>query len=861
MNKNALVLIKENQLSFTLNQDIKTKTNIQYNLNQNELSKIFNTLYDSNFLILINELSTQIQSLYKSSNNNFSLIKAFFENENNENKQQHFTDIQNNFNNLESLMSQFYSSAKVLFKKMKFYRNEKMKSFDLIPVSRIHKRSNTNLNDKNGKNKTTVPLLNFENIKNTANINKVNSNSGWESERSQKNQKQFRLDTINDLNTNNLNNSNNTNINFNNSSNSNNFSQSCNTTVDKESNIFLIEEKNQCSNSNLSFEYYENLSKEIQTLEEAILPYEENNSKIIDIINNIKKIVNSMKINLSNNNLSHENQDKNNNTDVTNKINTLNEENNNIKKQFEKYKSEEKTKRKFLENQIINLSNKISEYEKAKKKADKKLKEMNNKYEEEISMKYSELKEEIKTKEEKIKILEEKIKENEEYISNKDKDIVSLQKNIKAPDIKPSMNNENENNEIIKLKELNDKYNSIIKNLQKENKDIINNYNKELVKKEELIQEYKKKYENEIKNNKNANIDEQNMGENNDIKLRRYKNTNNIPIPKRNYNLEDNEKKYRFLYNTINNFNKKKTRNNSSNLYSSSNAITINTNPSENDINGLLNSSGKKSKINSSYNSEQNKNIDIDQKNNVYDNIINKINPENYSIIKIYQYNSKLRWILFKKNKKANEVNHIRYNLGNNKKIKTIYKIDYDYEDFIWCPYKDVNAFSEFGDLSLFKEKEKEYDNIIIKLNQKNKIYESYIEKLKNENLNLNNMILKYKSEVKEDKNFIGVSFIDEDPEGSKFFDDKCCEDILKGLDKNKENTKIKGKENCHYNINLKNSIDMLMTKVIPSENVISLISSILRQLGCSDEDIVRLIGNHRGVIQIPSPMNKQRNK
>ena len=48
---------------------------------------------------------------------------------------------------------------------------------------------------------------------------------------------------------------------------------------------------------------------------------------------------------------------------------------------------------------------------------------------------------------------------------------------------------------------------------------------------------------------------------------------------------------------------------------------------------------------------------------------------------------------------------------------------------------------------------------------------------------------------MKDDQNFIGVSFIEEDSEISKFIDDKCCEDILIGLDKNKDNMNNKHKE------------------------------------------------------------------
>ena len=111
------------------------------------------------------------------------------------------------------------------------------------------------------------------------------------------------------------------------------------------------------------------------------------------------------------------------------------------------------------------------------------------------------------------------------------------------------------------------------------------------------------------------------------------------------------------------------------------------------------------------------------------------------------------------------------------------------------------------------------------------------------------------KCEAKPDKNFIGVSFIDDDPENSKFLDDKCCEDILRGLDKNPNRNN--SKRNSCYTDKLKSSIDKLMTKVFPNEDIYSLMANILSQLGCSNEDICKLIGNHRGVISIPFNQNK----
>ena len=688
-----MILTKENILSFSLYQDIKIKNSIQNTFRQNEFAQMFNKLYDSNFLALINDLSSQIQSFYKSSNTQFNIMKSLFtQNENNK----QITDIQNTFNNIELSMSQFYSAAKILFKKMKIYRNEKMKSTNLLSTNRTYKRSNTIIADKSKKN---IPLLlNLDNIRDNLNKNIINYNSGWDSERSQKNKTLLNADIITEpnTNTNNMNNPNNTNAIYNNS---NNFSLSCNTTIDKESNILLIEEKNQYSN--ILLEYVDSLNKHIKSLEEALSLHEDNNNnndnnnKIINIINNFKKISNSIKDNISTFSMNSDNQDKKIISDLSNKINLLNEENINVKKQYEKYRNEEKIKRKFFENQILNLSNKINEYEKTKKNTETKLKEIHNKYEEEISNKNSILNDELKIKTEKIKTLEETIKETTELIANKDKEILSLQK------------------------KLND-------------------------------------YEN-------------------------------------------------------------KTTKGDNNIFSADDSKKI---PDDND--------------------ENRKN------NNFIDN--SKINPDNYSIVKIYQYNNKLRWILFKKNKSMAELKNIKSNKSNLGNSNNNDKSDYNYNDFIWMAYKEEKDFSEFGDFSLFIEKEKDYDNIIVKLNQKNKAYENYIEKLKNENYNLNNIILKHKSELKEDINVIGVSFIEEDLESSKFIDDKCCEDILTGLVKNKENTKNIIKDS-NYNINLKNSIDMLMTKVMPSENVGSLISSILKQLGCSDEDIAKLVGKQRGAI------------
>ena len=695
MAKIEIILKKINTESFIINNDIKNN-NIPNISNQKELSQLFNSLYDSNFLIIINEVSSQIQSFYKSSTTQFSIIKSLLEQNDNKDIPK-ISNIKNSFNNIESSFIQFYNTAKILFKKMKIYRSEKIKNIRHYSLNNIHKKQTIAFNKEN----TKIPLLNFENLKGNNNY-LSNICNGPDSARSTQNNKIIYLDNSNESNINNT----------------NNFSQSCNTTVDKESNIILMEEKNQ--NSNPFNEYLNIFNSEIKTLEQIIFSLQynkEDENKIINIINSIKKKTTSLIGNLS---LGNDNLDKKiiiNN--LTNKINLLIEENNKIKKQFDKYKSDEKIKRKFFENQIFSLTNKNSEYEKNKKSKDSIYNEMKNKYDD-LSKLYinikninSKLNEELKNKMEKIKELQYLIN----IIKGREKPLLDIDNNQISNDLKEKDNN---------YKEL-----SLINNI-------------------------------------------------------------NISINKSNIN---------------NNFN---------------------------------NNNNQKEKIN------------FDNYDNSKENI--KINPDNYSIIKVYQYNNKLKWILFKKNRK-HIINYKRFSPINKANININTNIispisnkelnDYNYDDFIWAPYKTEKDFADFGDVSLFIEKEKEYNNIIGKLNQKIKMYESDIEQLQIENYDLNNIILKYKSEIKDDKNFVGISFIDDELENSKFIDDKGCEEILKGLSKNKEIINIKNRNNeSVFNINLKNNIDLLLTKVKPTENINYLLSSILTQLGCSGEDIFKLLGN-----------------
>ena len=254
-------------------------------------------------------------------------------------------------------------------------------------------------------------------------------------------------------------------------------------------------------------------------------------------------------------------------------------------------------------------------------------------------------------------------------------------------------------------------------------------------------------------------------------------------------------------------------------------------------------------------------------------------------------------------------------NTMNNNSSKNPELYDATYEDFIWKPFKNQKEFSRFGELPISEtkenfeiiedlnkkikkleeniiEKEKEYEILYINyniLNQKNKNFEEQdklfetIDKLTKENEKLSELVAKYKNEKNDE---VGLSFIDNnDLEGSKFLDDKSFKDIFINLDSKKENdkknelnstTKSKkinisknnelenklGDNNKNKDITLnkylKDSINLLMNQVNMSQNAKSTLSSILIQLGCSDEDVYKIMGNYRGTISIGGIIDKK---
>ena len=95
------------------------------------------TIYNNNFITLINQLSKIINTLYKSNNSNFAQMKNILENNNitdnnniskNKNEKELNTEknlslVSNSFNQIETSFNDFYLNAKMLFEKMKQYEN------------------------------------------------------------------------------------------------------------------------------------------------------------------------------------------------------------------------------------------------------------------------------------------------------------------------------------------------------------------------------------------------------------------------------------------------------------------------------------------------------------------------------------------------------------------------------------------------------------------------------------------------------------------------------------------------------------------------------------------------------------------
>ena len=194
---------------------------------------------------------------------------------------------------------------------------------------------------------------------------------------------------------------------------------------------------------------------------------------------------------------------------------------------------------------------------------------------------------------------------------------------------------------------------------------------------------------------------------------------------------------------------------------------------------------------------------------------INEITPNKYNLIKYIEIDG-MKWYLFKK--KNNQISQRIHYYSRHQRLKTINSINElktkeKSEEYIWKPLQNSNEFKDFN--ILIKDEQNEYENKINnlekniqelkeKLNKKeedfNRVNINYVKLLKKaknpdnnqekmleeinylkkENKKLNNSINKLQSE----KNVIGLSFIEDDLEGSFFIDNFSFDKILEEIDK-----------------------------------------------------------------------------
>ena len=266
-----------------------TETNNKHdNLKTNEISQLFNKVYDSNFLSMINELSICIQNFHKYYLNYSNIIKTLFNG--NEDNNDNLEQFKYNFNQIDSLSSKFYSDAKLIFKKMKIYRSNIIKNNNQLELKVKHKKSvsiNYNIDKINNK----LPILKEE-INNTKLNNmgiddyNIKNNLIKESHNINENFEKKQIDNINLLN-----------YDSNNSSRSNIAINSFNRMIGED----LNNSSDKSKDDKIMNQLYENFCKNILSYEELINYNDDNykldlkeflNGKKKYLINFIKDIIN-----------------------------------------------------------------------------------------------------------------------------------------------------------------------------------------------------------------------------------------------------------------------------------------------------------------------------------------------------------------------------------------------------------------------------------------------------------------------------------------------------------------------------------------------------------------------------------------
>ena len=171
MNKTENDSLK-NQFSNTseMNPQIIQQNQIQ-NLAQidfNSLNQLLSVIYDDEFVIMINDLSHTIKIFNKEMIQFINQTKEIFSNNYsfNENlkleKEKEIKSFSSLFNFIETNYNNFFSTAKIIFKKMKKYRNERLENINKLPIAeKSLKFCLININKKNNSYNENFDQNNF----------------------------------------------------------------------------------------------------------------------------------------------------------------------------------------------------------------------------------------------------------------------------------------------------------------------------------------------------------------------------------------------------------------------------------------------------------------------------------------------------------------------------------------------------------------------------------------------------------------------------------------------------------------------------------------------------------------------------
>ena len=155
-------------------QIIQQNQNVsQPQIDSNSLNQLLSVIYDDEFVIMINDLSHSIKIYNKAMIQFINLTKtiisnniSFFENLTIE-KDKEIKTFPNIFNLIETNYNNFFSTAKIIFKKMKKYRNERLENINKLPITENNlKFCFINFNKKNSSPNENVAQNNIINNEN-----------------------------------------------------------------------------------------------------------------------------------------------------------------------------------------------------------------------------------------------------------------------------------------------------------------------------------------------------------------------------------------------------------------------------------------------------------------------------------------------------------------------------------------------------------------------------------------------------------------------------------------------------------------------------------------------------------------------